>query len=48
MKKIRVTSKQKKEVIEYRKQGKSYLAISLLTGVPQNKISEIFKEAGLK
>ena len=45
---MRITTKQKKDVIKYRKQGKSYLAISLLTGVPQNKVSEIIKEAGVK
>lgn len=48
MRAIRVTTKMKKEVVKYRKQGKSHLAISLLTGVPQNKIPEIIKEAGLK
>ncbi|WP_155241850.1 hypothetical protein [Clostridium pasteurianum] len=42
---MRISSKQKKEVISLRKQGKSYSAISLFTGVPRGDIDRILKEA---
>lgn len=44
---MRITAKQKKEVIALRKQGKSYSAISLFTGVSRDDVGKIIKEAGL-
>lgn len=42
---MRISSKQKKEVISLRKQGKSYSAISLFTGVSRGDVDRILKEA---
>lgn len=44
---MRMTAKQKKEVIALRKQGKSYSAISLFTGVSRDDVARILKERKL-
>ncbi|WP_195510153.1 helix-turn-helix domain-containing protein [Clostridium tyrobutyricum] len=44
----KVPPRKRKEVIELRKQGKTYTAISLFTGVPRDYVQKIIKEVKKK
>jgi len=45
---VKVAPRKRKEVLKLRKQGKTYTAISLFTGVPRDDVQKIIKEVKKK